>query len=297
MPDPVSSEPRTVSAAPAQDREGELRDLYLDLLKKCLTDDIYGDTRMGLEVYPRVGSSPRNIARTTILRWLRVRGLRLVRPYTPEQRVAGSANPAVAHTMIGKARLDHLQWCIEEILKADVPGDLIETGVWRGGATIFMRGVLKAYGVTSRSVWAADSFEGLPPPNPNKYPADRGSTFYTVDFLRVSQAEVRNNFARYGLLDDKVQFLEGWFKDTLPNAPVEQIALFRLDGDLYESTWDALTNLYPKVSRGGYIVIDDYYAVPACQKAVHDYLDSIASDMKLDRIRNSNDGVFWRKES
>lgn len=273
----------------------ELRTLYLDLLKSALTDEIYSDTRLGLEMYPRVGRSPRNLLRSAMLQVLQSRGLRIVRPYTASERSDGSAYPAVAHTMVGRSRLDHLQWCIEEVLRGDIPGDLIETGVWRGGATILMRGVLKANDVTNRIVWVADSFKGLPPPNVEKYPDDRGDTYFTDDFLRVSLGEVKKNFSRYGLLDAQVRFLEGWFKDTLPNAPISSIAVFRFDGDMYESTWDAMSSLYPKVSSGGFVVIDDYYVVPACRKAVHDYLDSVASEVTLERIPSSNDGVFWRK--
>ena len=82
---------------------------------------------------------------------------------------------------------------------------------------------------------------------------------------------MRGNFERYGLLDDRVHFLEGWFKDTLPNAPIEQLAILRVDGDMYESTMDALRPLYPKLSVGGYLIIDDYGAIPACKAAVEDY--------------------------
>ena len=81
-----------------------------------------------------------------------------------------------------------------------------------------MRGILNAYGETGRRVFAADSFKGLPPPDA-EFPADAGDTLHTRNQLAVSRAEVEENFRRYGLLDDKVVFLEGWFKDTLPNAP------------------------------------------------------------------------------
>ena len=83
--------------------------------------------------------------------------------------------PRAGWTMIGIKRLDQLQECAETVLRRGVPGDFIEAGAWRGGATIFMRGVLKAHNVTDRTVWVADSFEGLPPPDP-KYAADAGST-------------------------------------------------------------------------------------------------------------------------
>lgn len=159
--------------------------------------------------------------------------------------------PAHAHTMIGLKRLKNIEFCIKNILKNNVSGDLVETGVWRGGATIFMRGILKAYNVKDRLVWVCDSFQGLPPPNVEKYPFDEGLTLNLSPDLSISLETVQNNFKSYGLLDNQVRFVEGFFRDTLPTAPIEQIALLRLDGDLYESTIDALVNLYPKLSVGG----------------------------------------------
>ena len=84
--------------------------------------------------------------------------------------------------------------------------------------------------------------------------------------LAVPEEEVKANFRRYGLLDDQVRFLPGWFKDTLQDAPIDRIAVLRLDGDLYESTIQALDALYPRVSPGGFCIIDDYLAVKACGK-------------------------------
>ena len=150
--------------------------------------------------------------------------------------------------MVGRLRLDNVHACVERALAEGVPGDLMETGVWRGGVTIFMRAILAAYGVTDRTVWVADSFAGLPPPRPDRYPADRGFDLSNVRYLAVSRAQVEENFARYGLLDTQVQFLEGWFRDTLPEAPSERLAVLRLDGDLYESTHDALVHLYDGLS-------------------------------------------------
>jgi O-methyltransferase len=157
------------------------------------------------------------------------------------------------------------------VLKEDVPGDLLEAGVWRGGACILMRGILKAYGDTERCVVMADSFAGLPPPNPEKFPADEGLSLHEFPQLAVSVEQVRANFERYGLLDEQVEFLPGWFRDTLPTLSGRRFAVLRLDGDLYESTWDALTHLYPLLSPRGLIIIDDYNDITACRQAVDDY--------------------------
>ncbi len=156
-----------------------------------------------------------------------------------------------------------------------------------------MRAILAANGDTERTVWVADSFEGLPPPNPEEYPADAGLNFHEVDELAVSREEVERNFERFGLLDDQVRFLKGWFKDTLPGAPIEQLAVLRLDADLYESTMDALVPLYPKVASGGYVIIDDYKVIAACKKAVDDYR---AQHGITERIVDIDwNGAYWKK--
>jgi O-methyltransferase len=183
-----------------------------------------------------------------------------------------------AISMLPLARFDNLQSCVADVISKGVPGDLIETGVWRGGATIFMRAMLKAYGVTDRTVWVADSFEGLPEPDPEKYPieakAHAGSVMKkTYKHFATGLEDVQHNFEAYGLLDGQVRFLKGWFKDTLPVAPIGRLAVMRLDGDYYESTMDGLVNLYDKLSVGGYAIIDDYGEASwtYCKKAVDEF--------------------------
>jgi O-methyltransferase len=182
------------------------------------------------------------------------------------------------------------------VLAEDIPGDLIECGVWRGGACILMRAVLAAYRDEDRCVWLADSFEGVPPPDPENYSADKDLRLdLAADVLAIPESAVRNNFKRYGLLDDRVRFLPGWFKDTLPDAPIDRIALLRLDGDLYESTVQALDALYSRLSAGGFCIIDDYHPIDACRQAVTDYRqrNSISDEI----IDIDGTGVYWRKSA
>jgi len=222
-------------------------------------------------------------------------GLRLVRTVVvdPQVREEGRDWPSEAETMIGLKRLDNLQYCVEQVLQEGILGDLIETGVWRGGASIFMRGVLKVYGDTSRAVWVADSFSGLPKPDADLYPADAGDQHYTWTQLVVSLEEVQANFSRYGLLDEQVRFLPGWFSDTLPHAPIERLAVLRLDGDMYSSTMEAFTHLYPKLAVGGYVIVDDYGAVPGCRAATEDFRARHGVTEPLERIDWT--GVFWKR--
>ena len=199
------------------------------------------------------------------------------------------------HTMVGVKALDNVQLCVEEVLTRGVPGDFIEAGVWRGGVTIFMRAILAAYGVTDRRVWVADSFEGLPPPDADQYPRDKGLTFHLVPEIAVSVEQVKAHFDRYGLLDDQVRFLKGWFRDTLPTAPIESLAVLRLDGDMYESTMDSLVHLYPKLSIGGYLIVDDYAKILQCREAVHDFR---AAHGITEKILPVDWGVaYWRRTS
>jgi O-methyltransferase len=238
--------------------------LYLDLLKRCLINWIYGET----EEKPL---KRKGLFQRALVSALSANNLRLarVKPFNPQRRMKGLDWPPSAHTMIGWKRLDNFQHCIETALRDHVPGDIIECGVWRGGASILARAVLKVHRVTDRKVWVADSFQGLPPPRP-EFPLDSDSDLHTNPFLAVSREQVQRNFERYGLLDEQVRFLEGWFSETLPKAPLDRLAVIRLDGDMYESTMDALTNLYPKLASGGFLIVDDYGAVPACKEAVHE---------------------------
>jgi len=271
----------------APDAVAGVRSLYLDLMKKCLTFWLWeardGSIKFGRE----------NIAKRTI------KALLNGRPQAPSQdsiqaaRLEGRDWPVLAHTMIGMKRLENLQFCVEDVLLKNVPGDLIETGVWRGGATIFMRAILKAYGITDRQVWVADSFSGLPPPDPSKYPADLGDEHHAITPLAISLEQVKENFEKYALLDEQVRFLKGWFKDTLPNAPIKQLAVVRLDGDMYESTMDGLSNLYPKLSVGGYLIVDDFGAVPGCRKAVEDFRQANGIRDTIHQIDWG--GVFWQR--
>jgi O-methyltransferase len=245
-----------VEAVPPPRAPGEdLRSAYLDLLKRSLCDLLWPIVET---VEQQPGEEPR------------VSELGTGQLY---RRLEGNDWPLRGLTMVGLKRLDDLEACIGDLIASEVPGDLIEAGVWRGGAAIFMRAALLAYGAPQREVWLADSFRGLPDPDPENYPADGESEWrwHERSYLEVPADEVRANFERYGLLDDRVRFLEGWFADTLPTVRDRTWALIRLDGDMYESTWVGLESLYPGLAPGGYVIIDDYHDVVECRRAVDDF--------------------------
>ena len=240
--------------------------LYLDLLKRTLTGMVYED--------PAISVS-----------WCESN------MYSEKIRYIGRDWPLHAPTMIGFKRLESLQDCMESIIAEDIPGDFIETGVWRGGSCIFMRGVLRAYGIIDRTVYVADSFDGFPAPVRED---DRALAIQPEQaYLRVPMAEVEHNFKLYGLMDWQVQFMPGMFRETLP-GPVKKLAVLRLDGDLYSSTMDALGPLYPLLQPGGFCIVDDWN-VPMCRLAVNDYRDK--HNIREPFIDIDGHSMYWRKDS
>lgn len=266
----------------------DTKKLYLELLKKSLTNFQYVEYEKGPEFIPK------GIISKLASSFFTQKGLSIVynKEDSKRKRLYGQDWPEFALTMVGLKRLDNIQYCIEDILKNDIKGDFIEAGAWRGGVGIFMNALLKVNDVTDRLVWMADSFEGLPAPDSNKYPEDAGLDFYKVKFLSVSIEQVKENFRKYDLLNDNVRFLKGWFKDTLPKIPVKKLALIRCDGDMYGSTMDILVNLYPKLSLGGYIIIDDW-SMNACRKAVQDFRKQKRIKDKIIKIDLSS--AFWQR--
>jgi hypothetical protein len=262
------------------------RALYIDLLKRTVLRSATIDFS-----FLAGGANP---IKRSILKACDMAGYKLVKPVNSADREEGKDWPVSVLTMVGQKRMDNIQFCSETVLKEQIPGDFIEAGVWRGGSCIFMRGILKAYGEDHRSVWVADSFEGLPKPTTKADLAIGHDYELDNKILAVSVENVRENFARVGLLDDNVKFLKGWFRDTLPKLPAtNQYAVVRLDGDYYESIMDGLVHLYPRLSPGGFMIIDDYHCIDACKQAVDEYRSKNGIREPLTQIDFS--GSFWRK--
>jgi len=264
-----------------------LRDRYLDLVIGAITHTLYSP--------PDVRPLPPDVQRQwqeAIQEEVERTGKPFVLPPPEQQREEGKDRPLYAHTMIGLHRTRNLRAATETVLRENVPGDLIEAGAWRGGASILMRAVLAAYEDPSRRVFVADSFEGLPEPDAERYPHDAADLNYAEDGLAVGLEEVQANFERYGLLDERVRFVKGWFSETLPALSGETWSLVRLDGDLYESTMDGLKNLYPQLSVGGYLIVDDF-GFDNCRAAVEDYRREHGIREEIERVDWV--GAFWRR--
>jgi O-methyltransferase len=207
-------------------------------------------------------------------------------------RVMGSDWPFSGLTMVGLERLDDLQACVESVVGDGVEGDVIEAGAWRGGASILARATLDSLGEDGRTVWVADSFQGLPAPDP-AFPADQHLDLSYVDFLSVPVEEVQRHFARFGL-EHGVRFVEGFFGETLPHLRGHRWAVIRLDGDTYEATWVGLESLYPGLSQGGYVVIDDYGLIKECRTAVDEFRSRHGISEPIEHA--DWNGVRWRRE-
>jgi O-methyltransferase len=283
--------PNATSPSPLQAR-------YLDLMEKALLNELNLENEMRIAFL--LGQTERWDRGKLVRQLVDIRETlgeeevqRFERMRAQGRHIDDDMQLAVfAYTMIGQKRLANLRSCAEEIFRQGIPGDFVECGVWRGGASIFLRALVEVYG-EDRLTWVADSFEGLPVVS---RPEDEGYdlTQELYPALAVSLAQVQANFARFDLLDERVRFLKGWFKDSLPTAPIEKISLLRLDGDLYASTIDTLDALYDKVSPGGFIVVDDYGALPPCRQAVDDFRSREGIQAPIHPIDWT--GAFWIKQ-
>ena len=190
-------------------------------------------------------------------------------------------------TLLSAAQLDIIEQAVLDIEQRNVPGDLIEAGIWRGGAIIFMRALLKAYGIDNRQIIAADSFEGIPQNVTFKHdPVDSWQDRWAASLL-----EVKGNIERLGLLDDRIEFLPGYFADSLGAMQKRDFALIRLDSDSYDSVMTSLEHLYPRLSPGGIIIIDDWHLV-GCRFAV----DAYRKQHDITEVIVARDGnAYWIK--
>jgi len=198
-------------------------------------------------------------------------------------------------TLLPWTALEHLHKAIKDTVNRNIEGDFIETGVWRGGACILAKSIYNEI-APHKKVYVADSFEGLPAPDLQNYPQDAGDTHYLDPMLSVSLEQVTENFNKFGLLDENVVFVKGWFKDTMPNLQIKKISILRLDGDMYESTIQVLDSLYDKLSIGGYCIIDDFHH-PRCAQAIHDFRNKNGITSQIIKVDNDpqNEVHFWIK--
>jgi O-methyltransferase len=154
-----------------------------------------------------------------------------------------------------------------------------------------MMAAVAKYYQEPRRTWVCDSFEGMP------HSDDPAEDYDKMPYLKVTMDEVRESFRLYNMMY-KIMFVPGWFKDTIPKvaASIRDISVLRLDNDYYESTSITLRYMYPHVSEGGYIIVDDYDCCPGCNRAVDEYRTEFGITNQLFRMsKTSRVGVYWQK--
>lgn len=244
--------------------EAPTRDAYIDLIKRSVTNYLYLGGAASPEQFHSVVHY--DVGRST---W----------------KIDPLSRPI---TLLSRAQLDLVEQSVLSVAQRGVPGDFIEAGVWRGGVIILMRALMKAHGISGRRVFAADSFVGIPMnTRALNDPVDKWR-----DRWIASLEEVQQNIARFGLLDDKVTFVPGFFAETLKRLADQTFAVMRLDSDSYDSVEESLVYLYPLLSRGGIIIIDDWHLV-GCQQAVLNYRSRHGVTAEL-KVHDGN--AYWTKD-
>ena len=192
------------------------------------------------------------------------------------------------YTLTSMERCYSLYKAIQYITKGDILGDIVECGVWRGGSAMLAALTLIKNQQTHRKIYLYDTYEGMPEPT-DKDIDIHGVPYRLLwkkekEFLSVSLDEVKKNIFSTGYPKENIIFVKGMVQDTIPNTVPKQIALLRLDTDLYESTYHELFHLYPKTTSQGVIIIDDYGHFQGSQEATEKYLSQNPQKVLLHRI-------------
>ncbi|CAH1798105.1 unnamed protein product [Owenia fusiformis] len=252
-----------------------LRDIYLKTLKVTLTGYAFKSKSI------KVGAGEIAIGNQAM---------------NDDARKRGADWPSVGYTMIGTIGLENVQELLEHVIQDGVPGDFLEAGVWRGGASMFAKAIMNSYNQQNRQTWVCDSFEGLPPATQAK----DNDHWSKMKALAVSKEIVRGHFDEFFLLDETVHFIQGYFVYSLPclrktlTERNNKIAVLRADGDMYESLMDILFNLYEFVPVGGYIIIDDW-GIQVAKKAVQEF--RAMHDIKSTIFPFRGISMYWKVES
>lgn len=207
--------------------------------------------------------------------------------------------PGKALTMVGMRRLNNIYMIIRRIIENNINGDIIEAGCWRGGAMMFARTILNAYNQKNRKVYMSDSFSGIPPMTDSKYEKDKAA--HKLDILNKNPVEDVYKMLKILNLESSTIVVKGFFNETLDKIPARSFSLIRLDGDTYISTMQAITSLYPKLSIGGYIIIDDYLDWVGCKDAISDYRKKHKIEEEIIEVFHEKGeikrGVYWEKKN
>jgi cephalosporin hydroxylase len=271
-------------------REERAIQRYLDLLKAALLDEHYIANEVRLEYL--LGCAERGADVNVDLLRDPTRFLRQETTRLRQQQRAGTSATSTGttayfpYTTMGRERINHLETVLKQLRQGGVPGDIVDCGPGRGGAAIFARGLLDAYEVEDRCVWVAGTFRATPE-GTDRVSLER----HGVDALLADLNQIREGFECFGLLDERVRFLQGEFDETLPDAPIERVALLRI-GAAGERARAALDHLYDRLVIGGYVIVEDD-SDPGVHEAVNKFRAQRGILEPTERVGPA--GCAWRK--
>jgi O-methyltransferase len=195
------------------------------------------------------------------------------------------------YTLTSHERVFALRQAVTYVAQNEIPGGIVECGVWRGGSMLVIAHTLLELGQTDRDLYLFDTFETMPPPGAldvdvwgvpaaDNYEAALASPVYAY----IPQNHIRSLLVATGYPEDRLHFVKGMVEETIPDHAPEQIALCRLDTDWYESTAHEMLHLYPRITPGGILLIDDYGHYMGARKAVDEYIEEQQLHLLLNRI-------------
>lgn len=248
------------------------QEMYLEMIKGLVSGTSFNDAEKSVSPEPT---------------------FKTIRPFNLKARQWGMDWAYLGDTMTGWKRLDNIRKLLKSVVEDTIPGDYIETGVWRGGASVYARAVLDVLGQTDRLSYVCDSFAGLPPGDRSLDIKDKNWNLMHW-YLAVSDDVVARNFQKFGFLNSNVIFAKGFFNETMPHLKKKSnhFSVMRLDGDMYESTVDVLYNLYDKLSIGGYVIMDDWYGFPS-KTACEDFFKVHGIEPEIIQIDKLS--AYWKK--
>jgi O-methyltransferase len=196
------------------------------------------------------------------------------------------------YTMTTPPRVYALVRAVEYVASRDVPGAIVECGVWRGGSMMAAALTLRRVGAANRNLYLYDTFAGMPPPSEadTTRSGERAADLLAQNdetshiWAIASLEDVRTAMLSVGYPQDRIHFVEGLVEETLPGTAPDEIALLRLDTDWYESTKHELEHLYPRLAPGGVLILDDYGHWQGARRAVDEYLADNGITLLLNRI-------------
>lgn len=198
------------------------------------------------------------------------------------------------YTLTSPERLNALIDAVKYVVKNRIDGAMVECGVWKGGSTMAMALTLKLLGAENRDLYLYDTFSGMSAPSDADISIHGHHAHEKFCRARISENasawclspldEVKENMFSTGYQKERIHFIKGKVEDTIPKDVPKEIALLRLDTDWYESTRHELTHLFPRVTRNGVLIIDDYGHWEGARKAVDEYISDNNIRILLNRI-------------